>query len=349
MMKRFAVILFFCLLSAYIIFFPRNLSKELIVIPSWSVDIKTSESAPSGIPSVPFRLAGRVGYLAKNGEISYYEDILDRADLSDRLMVNYTSASSSRVLRAPDGSAAGSLSTDNLPFFINGRLFMISPDRMTLSEYSGDGSILWKNSPGAVITSADANTGMTALGLLDGTLVVLDETGSEIYSYFSTDSRYSAVYSCAVSRDGRRLAAVTGLYPQLLYGFEADSDGFVPVFSSKNPQQYRRSIFLRYSDDGRLLYVESPDGLRVIDNMSLQEKHLQIPGEISAAALPGPEELSFLVFSDEDYNRIRILDSGTVSIADFLMPAGEVFFSSQENCFYLGTGSVIVRYDLIEG
>ncbi|HAK46585.1 MAG TPA: hypothetical protein DCO79_11795, partial [Spirochaeta sp.] len=197
MRKNIFLILFFCILLAYIIFFPHQLKKELVFHPSWGVAV-TADAAGSDDNPVPFDFDSKLGYFSAAGRILYSEDITYKAAVSEDLFINYSSVSENLVLQHPNGDIVGLIETEGLPFFINDRLFVISPDRMSVTEYNSDGLPLLNLSPGSTIISMDAGEKNIILGTLNGEVVVYAGKPEPVFTYFSTDSRYSVTYACAL-------------------------------------------------------------------------------------------------------------------------------------------------------
>ena len=349
MKKRFTFILFILLFSIYMVFFPDRLHKELIVIPSWAIELKDNVSVKAAGTGVPFELENRLGYFANSGVLLYSEKADDAAVVTDDFFINYSNVSEQTVLQETDGSLKSVIAARGVPFSVKDRLFVLSPDQMRLEEFNSEGESVLALSPGSVITSMDAGEDILVLGLLNGEVNIYSGEKEPVFSYYSTESRYSIAYACAVSDDGKRLAAVTGLYPQQLICFEYRNEDWVPVFRKNVAEEYRRNILLNYSNDGRLLYIETPEGIEILSTATFLQKRIEMPGEIAGVFIPGQKKLSYLISSDEDKNLLKIYRSDLGSVADFEFPGGEVYFHPDELCIYIGLKNKIIRYDLIEG
>ena len=348
MRKKIPVILFFIALLAYFVFIPHQLKKELVFHPSWGAEVSAGSTGADDTP-VPFSFDSMMGYFSAGGRILYTENVNYRAAVSESLFINYSSVSESLVLQEPDGGIIGIIETEGLPFFINERLFVISPDRMLVTEYSYDGTPLVSYSPGSVITSMDAGSETVILGMLNGEVSVYSGEQEPVFTYFSTDSRYSVTYACALTDDGERFAAVTGLEPQQLVCFELRNGEYVAVFRMNMGSVYRRNLMLDYSGDGKLLYMENPQGLDIYSTATFLKKTVKTEGGICRAVVPGEKEMSFLISSSQNQNSLRVYRADLGVLADFCFPAGDFYFYPDEGCFYIGVDGRILRYDIIEG
>lgn len=349
MKKRITITLFFCILIVYVLFCPDGLQKELTFLPSWSLELSAADMpAAGGTDLIPFKLDDRLGYFSRSGALAYSELIVYDAVVAENYFINYSSVSRNLAVQDSSGKILGNIVTEGLPFQLNQRSFIISPDRMTVSEHE-NGSLLWTVTPGSMITSIDVNDELTLLGLMNGEVLLYDNEGGEIFSFFSTESRYSIAYSCALSEDGGRIAVVAGLEPQQLICFEEKNESYMLVLRKNMEHQYRRNLFMDYSSDGKLLYVESPAGLDIVNSMSLEEDRIALEGIISAASLNGDSELSYLLLENEKESVLRIFRHDVGRIAAFSLPGGSLYFNPAEKCFYVGWNGIIVRYDIIEG
>lgn len=348
MKKRFYFILFMLVFAVYMIFFPDSLRKELIAVPTWALELGEG-GLPGADEAIPFKLDGRLGYFTKSGKLLYTEIIDDGAVVSDGFFINYNSVSGALVQQAPDGSIKQAFQSSGTPFSLNDRLFVISGDQMSIVEYDEYGESVRSISPGSVITSMDAGDNSIVIGLLNGKVEVYTDSNEPVFSYFSTDSRYSVAYACAVTSDGKRLAAITGLYPQQLICFEYRSESYVPVFRKTIKDEYRRNIILNYSEDGRLLYRENRDGLEIFSTATFISETIKLPGQLTDIYIPGQRSLSFIFTSREDENQLKVFRPDIGSIGVFTLPAGELFFYPGNNCIYIGVSGRILRYDIIEG
>ncbi|MBI9105103.1 MAG: hypothetical protein JEZ04_00070 [Spirochaetales bacterium] len=338
------------MLTGYILFFPVVLQKELVFIPSWAVEIAAGAPGSSEImgPKIPFKLDDRLGYFSRSGELGLTAEIDYEAVVSDNYFINYSSLSQNLVLQNSSGEILGNIVTEGLPFLLNGRSFIISPDRLTVTEHE-EGKILWSVTPGSMITSIDCNSSETLIGLMNGKVFLYNRAGEKLFSFFSTDSRYSIVYACALSDDGRYMAVVTGLYPQQLICFESRNELITVILRKDLDVPFRRNLYLDYSSDGKLLYLEAPEGLDVINSTGIPKESIRFNGIVTASELGGVSELSYLHVVNEGNSILRIFRPDVGPIAEFQLPSGGLYFNPDERCVYLGWNGIIVRYDLIEG
>ena len=343
MKKRFYFILFFILLIGYLIFFPHQLKKELLFIPSWALSIEDASPEGGSADSMPFRLDAALGYFSADGRILFSENVPYEAAVSKDFFINYSSVSRNLVLKDDKGGIIGSIDTEGLPFFIGKRFFIVSPDRMNVSEYDVEGNLLLLISPGSVITSIDAGVDTVVIGLLNGEVSVYSDGSEPDFTYFSTDSRYSITYACAITDDGARFAVVTGLYPQQLVCFERRNSSYQPVYAKTMTDVYKRNMLISYSDDGKLLYLEAPEGLEVYSTSTFMRENIELAGIISDYVFSSEKKMSFIISSEQQRNLFRVFRPDLGRLAEFNFPPGEIYFYPAGNCFYVGVDGRLLR------
>lgn len=156
-----------------------------------------------------------------------------------------------------------------IPYLENNRLFLLRPDQQGLSEIKRDGSFLWSIEFGTPITASSISASLSAWGLLDGSIKVLDESGRSIAalnpSSSEVDSKYGCIYGIAVSSTGEIIAAIYGIDPQYFLIYAKSGDGYKLLSSRKLDKQVRSAQELAFSTDGDFAVGRTGDGLAVYD------------------------------------------------------------------------------------
>ncbi len=351
MKKRFTIGIFFIVLAAYTLIFPHFIRKELVFLPSWATvipDEHTAAPAAAGDP-VPFKLSGKFGYIGPSGIIVYSDSFLSDAAVAEDFFINYSNVSERLVMQDKNGRILNSIDTEGYPFFLNERFYVISADRMTVSEYDEEGEVLWTVSPGAMITCADASSKYTLLGLLNGDVLLFDHDGTQLFSFFSTESRYSAVYGCSITGDGSSFAVVSGLNHQKLIVFQKRNEKYSRIFTSDTAEQVRRNLYLDFSRDGKYLYMETSEGLAYYHTVKFEDGMKPLEGRIVYSSIAAEKSLSFVVTHEGSKALLNVYRNDIGSLADFSFPYEDFFFYPADGCIYVGSGDTLVRIDIIEG
>lgn len=348
MSKKFSFILVIGIILLYLIFFPHNIEKELIIIPSWAANIN-SVTATESEKFIPFKIDDSFGYCTPSGSVVFSEKTNRKVAMNRDFFVKFPDEKPSLELRDNMGQSISKIQSFDLPFFINDLFFTISSDRMFIKKYDSLGSEQFLVSPGSLITSIDAGNSKTAIGTLSGEFFLYDQSGEVIFRYFSTESRYSIVYSSAVNNDTSKISIITGLSPQKLIAFELEDNKYVKVFEKVIKKEYRRNVLLNYSDDGNFLYMENGNNLEVFTTDNYESYNIPLEGELKQVVFLGKNRLCYIITTLEAESRLVVLTSNKEKMAEFTYPSEDIYFYADDSCFYIGMDSKIIRYDIIEG
>lgn len=268
---------------AYLLVFPRPTGEEPLIERSWAVDIAPGTEAGAvagGSRIMPFHLGSTFGYFSADGEILYADRILYGLAQSGELFSNYSVVSENIVLQDREGRLVRSIAAEGYPQLDAGRLYVFAPDGSTVSQWRTDGAQVWRRNFVSVLTDLDGGPAGTAVGLLNGDLYLLDQSGEEIFSYAAERSRIGVTLAVALGRSPDVFAAVAGIDPQRLVLFERHSEGFFPVFQLDLESDYRRSLLLEFLADGRSLVVEQPGGMLVYDLETEEFSRIDLGGSV---------------------------------------------------------------------
>lgn len=292
------ILLLVVLTLAYVLAFPRSTGPEPLLERRWvlSLDGAAAESAAAEQPEVaggraprvmPFRLGSRFGYFTSDGGLRHVEQIRYGIAQDAERFANYSVISENVVLQNPDGAFVQSIAAQGYPRLDHGRLYIFAPGGSAVSEWTVDGQQIWTRDFLSVLTDLDAGEARTAVGLLDGSVHLLDEGGEELFSYATEGARIPVTLAVALGEDEDVLAAVAGIDPQRLILFERHTEGFFPVFQLELDSDYRRPVLLDFLDDGATLAVEQPGGLLLYDRSTESFGRIDLGGAVEeVAALP---------------------------------------------------------------
>jgi len=259
------------------------LQKELILVPIWTRKVAQAPSAPgsfsmkgqatlggasSGAHSstpIPFRLGDRYGYFTAEGSILFAASAPYGVAIASDAFATYDRLSDGFTIESPEGADLARVSAIGYPFFASGRRFVIGPDQATISELTRTGASAWTYRFPSIVTAFDACTSLAVFGLMDGSIVGLDQAGKAMLNFAPGGSRIMGVYGVAASPDGLLVAAVTGLDRQRLVVMEKRSTAYRVVYHRYLASDYRRPVTIAFTSDGRRLEYESPSGVGVYD------------------------------------------------------------------------------------
>ncbi len=151
-----------------------------------------------------------------------------------------------------------------------GRSFHIRPDQQGIAERDEEGSgFRWEREFGSLITTAAATQNLSAWGLLDGRVFLLDRAGAVLRIFDprqeGIDSAHACVYALALSEQGESLAVLFGILPQYVLVYERKSGFYSLSYTRKLQGDLRSAQSAAFARNGRSLLVKTADGLVFFD------------------------------------------------------------------------------------
>lgn len=273
----------------YILVFSRPAEEELLVRPLWTLDIDDASVGSSAGELVPFRLGSLIGYYGSDGELVFREEIIHDAALFPDRFINYSSVSQTAVLRDPEGRVVLSINEPGYPLGIGERIYIIHPDGAGLSEWSPEGAALWSRKLPSLIADVAAGETFTALGLLSGEILLLDQEGEEAARYRTLGSRIPVVFGLDFDEDSRSIAAVVGIDPQRILFLSFRDGQLSPGIQGDLTSDFRRPVFVEFLSGYNLVAVETPEGITFINPASGRSWPLGAEGILSGFAASAGE------------------------------------------------------------
>ncbi len=351
--KRPARVLFAALLFSvsYFLLFPYPLGRELVAVPRWAVPVSPSPSPASsgqGQPSWQFQLGDRFGYVQADGAFSYAGTVLYRVALSAGGFVNYTRLGTDWILQDNAGQRLSSFSGSGYPLLgpEGDRIFNVKSDLSVIIEMDRSGVALWERDFPALVTTLSLRGDSLVVGLLNGSLLLINRQGFPVFEYSPGGSRIPVILGSAVAPDGSLIAAVSGIDPQLLTVLGRQGSRFAPLATLRLSSDYRREIRIGFSPDSRYLFVEGKPGAGLYDAAGRYLRGVSLRGRLAAAAFPGHGRLA--AFASEEGGRAQLVIEPPTGVAVYReeFPAQELSLGDIEGQLLLGRDGVLLRIDV---
>jgi len=198
------------------------------------------------------------------------------------------------------------------PFSRAGRIFILRPDQMGALELDKQGAARWTREFGTPVTAFSAQSTLSAWGNLNGTLLLLDDTGKLIDIGSNLPWRASAfqcVYAIAISKDQKAFAVIAGYKPLMMSLFVKDGAGFKMAKSIKLDGKADAEIPMVFSNDDSWLMAALPDGLAMLDTKTGRYLHQERKSIIRSLTPFGQSQISVLV-QDSNGEKLEIYDKG---------------------------------------
>jgi hypothetical protein len=335
----------------YFILFPYPLGREMVAHPRWAVSIPAAAGPADGDAARPawqFQLGDRFGYVRGDGSVTYAAAAPYRVALSATAFVNYSRLGTDWILQDFTGRRLASFSGSGYPLLgpDGSRVFSVKTDLSGIIELDRAGGVLWERDFPALMTSAAIQGDTLVVGLLNGSLLVIDRQGAPVSEYSAPGSRIPVVLGTAVAPDGSLVAALTGIGPQNLTIVRRQNPGYLAAAVLGLPSDFRREVRMGFSPDSRFLFLEGRDGAGLLDPGSMTLTWVTLPGRFSGAAFPGHGRFAALASRDGAMARILIQPPAGIAVSREDFPARELSVETVDGQLLLGWDGRLLRIDV---
>lgn len=352
-MKKRNILILFCIVASLVYFFlvPVPAKRERSLSVDWHITL-TPENAFTGVASqpesapgfTPLLLDDYLCYISEEGEIGYAETRLKRAALEDEYFINYSSVPERLIIKKSDGTIIAAVDTRGYPLIQSGRLFVLHQDRCGLSEYTPDGELIWSKRFASMITSFDGTEQITALGLLDGRLIVINSEGRGLHIETFQGGKYNTIYGCAADETGTKLAAIVGIGPQRFVVFDKIEGEYELILSEVLETDYRRECFVDFVDSGLIVY-EQEGFLQVFDPDRTRNLALPLQGRAVDVHYDAQEHLIYVAAAAGNGAVLSCYETTGRKLAEYRFP-GTVRLTAHEGGLILTNGNSVFRVTL---
>jgi hypothetical protein len=350
--SRRYLILAFVLGCLYLFLFPLPSGREGYFKPVWSRSIPGPAAPSVASPASAerrlswFKAGRHFGFVRLDGQLQFVGQTLHGVALSDLGFINYPRVADNFVFQDPQGRFQYGIASFGYPVLnpSGELLYSVSTDLTALRRLDRDGEVLWSAEFFSPITTLALSGEECAVGLLDGTLKLLDPKGGIAQDFTPETSRIPVILGAAFSRE--RLAVLSGIDPQRLTLLERRGGTFAPVQTIATGSDLRREALMRYTEDGRFLACETQNGLALRDL-----------GRAAAAELPGRplafsssgEGLLAVGARAERGCRLSLLRPLSSPLYERLLSADDLFLRFLDGSLLVGFPGRLLRADYLEG
>jgi hypothetical protein len=341
----------------------RPVPMETVLVSQWLSSAESNYpfylndvSAPAGEGTaageddvlLPFRLGNRFGYIDAYGRFSINRERKAALSISEDYWAEYEAIPREIDIRDPrDKQAAVIPGGRGYPLFLDGRFFMINAEQNSLEAFDISGKSLWAYDFAAPITDIDAASGLVLAGLLDGTIELLDENGRRIFFFEPGGSRLAVIYACRISRDGTKLAIVSGYDDQRFLFLEQLGDSYKVSYHEFVSDGFRRAVHLAFIDQDRRVVFEREGGIGIYDINTRTNVKVGLDGRVNSFDHSGENDLLFVITGQSERRKklVGIHLSGEIIIeAPFRSEAA--FLRRKEDRLYVGGGGTLASFRL---
>jgi hypothetical protein len=284
----------FLIFLFYFILFPLGTGKDSVVQPvkkfNLHDEIESGAAYSNTDETTWFRIGDTFGFIDKRSNLLYKSTIDYDIALSNTGFIKYSSIQEGDqgfVYCNVRGEVRSSLRYPGYPILSRDgkRIFVIKTDGTGLREVSQDGDQQWIVSFASIITSLSVRDEFALLGLLGGSVKLYNREGKCLYSVMLKDSKTESVYGCALSKNENEIAAVYGVQPQRIVIVKMGSSSLGKPESKDTDTDFRKPVYIEFSDDGELLFVEGEGKVIVMDTESLSLRTIPVTGTFQSMSL----------------------------------------------------------------
>ena len=237
-------------------------------------------------------------------------------------------------------------------FLVGERTFIFRPDQQGVTEMNASGKPRWTHEFGTLVTTASVGPLVSAWGLLDGSVQILDGGGRLIEDLKietkGIDSAYPCVYGVAISETGEYLAALYGRNPQYFAVFGKNSQAYDLLHFERLDKQAVNRQAAAFSNDGGSVILQTADGLAMFDIYKKRSAIIHpayFSGDVELQILPfGPQSFGFLLAKGQE-RFAGSINKGSLE-AIFLVDGGSNELSITGDIMTIHGGALVQRYRL---
>jgi hypothetical protein len=350
--KRPARVFLVALLATvlYFILFPYPLGREIVAVPVWAVPVPPAGTvtAPEGSVPAPFRLGDLFGFAARDGGFLHVEKVLFRVALSRRHFINYTRLGTNWILENERGGRVLSFSGYGYPLLSGdgGRIFIVKADLSGLIEVDRNGDPLWSRDFPSLMTSISVQKERLLVGLLSGSMLVLDAKGDPLFESSPGGSRIPGIFGVALSPNGNLLASISGIDPQYLTVLRRERSTYAVLERTTTGTDFRREARIQFSSDSRYLLLEGKNAAGLFDPESRQLSWIDLKGTLAGASFPGQGRYAAFASRDGGAVHLEILSPFMAPLFSETFPAQQLFLGEIDGQLLLGLDGRLLRIDL---
>ncbi|MDR2515995.1 MAG: WD40 repeat domain-containing protein [Spirochaetaceae bacterium] len=367
--------IFFAFITFVVYFFvsARPIPPETALVPRWLRSLESDysfyftgvtgmetggESADQPPPqtagetrdeSLLFHLGDRFGYVGKDG-VLFSTGRTGKAHIAAGagFWTVWEDGADTIEIRNEQGAEEVHIpGTAGWPFFVDGRFFLIGEELDYLSSLDRSGAAEWTYDFAAPLTDLDAAAGLVLAGFLDGAVEILDQAGKRIFRFEPGGSRFSVIYRCRISRDGSRIAIISGYDDQRFLLLEKSGNTWKVVYHEFLSGGFRRAVHLAFVDEGRRVVFEREGGIGIYDIAARKLHRLDLDGRLYALEEYGGEAILFAITSQSETRRKLVGISYPSSIIlEAPFRSESAFLGREEERLYLGGGKVLAAFSL---
>jgi len=323
----------------------------MVFEPVWSLNVHAASPSHQARNSLYwYRMGEEFGFADLEGNVAVREKILFDATLRDVGYINFSRIPKNLVFRDNRGNFLRSFRLTGYPMLDKRgqRLFLMNSESTGLKVLNVESEESWTIEFPTLITSFCFSDDYILLGLLNGMIKVFNNSGELIGDYLENGSRIPIILGCAISPNGKDVIVLSGIDPQKLLLIRTRESATAETFTVPLTSDYRREVFLRFSESGKLVYFESDNGLGIFEVASKRITNIPFQGSLIGVAESPHNGFMSVLYKTDHGVEFRVCTT-----------QGKVVYSKSFECEFthlrhiddhiiLGCDETLLRVDMVE-
>jgi hypothetical protein len=355
--KKYLIVLGITIFVLYTFIAARPIPIETILIPRWFISLESTyptgtEQEPPPGELFPFQLGNRFGYVDREGNFTINQVRKGYVSLSRDRWAEYNPVPAAIEVR--DSVNTSLLKIDasrGYPLFLDERMFLIGHEQNSITALDDGGAVLWSYDFAAPLTTIDAAAGLVLVGLLDGTVEVLDSQGKRFFFFEPGGSRLTVILGCALSEDGSRLALISGIDEQRFLLLERIGDSgnveYKVIYHEFLGEGFRRPVHVGFVDNGSRVAFARQGGLGLYDIHTRTGLKVPLKGDIMALDETGNDRLLFILTAQASgEKRLAVVGFPGTLIIEAPFKSETLFLGRQGSQLYVGGSMTLAAFEV---
>jgi len=331
----------------YVLAASAPIGSETVIVPAWLHTLNTSTASEQVSDTlIPFQLGQKFGYFDSDGRFSILRSSDLRFAVSDFAWAEYAAIPESIELRKPRGELLFKSTERGYPFLADGRVYILGPEQNSMVALDADGRTVWKRDFPATITCAEAKAGLLLVGLLNGSIELIDAAGNVVFNFEPRGSRLPVIVAARLSNDARRIALISGIDPQRFLVLERSGTSYKVEYHEFLERGFRRPVKIAFIDHGETVIFEREGGLGVLKKGSRKSSFVPIAGDIRWLEEEGKDGRLFLIIAKDGKRELIGLKLPSNIFLRAPYTSETDFLERRGNRLYLGGGDSLAALDI---
>ena len=176
---------------------------------------------------------------------------------------------------------------------------------------------------------------------------MIDNAGRRVYFSEPSGSRVSAIFGCALSADGRKIALVSGLDEQRFVLLEQFGASWRITFHEFLGEGLRRNVYVMFADYDNKIVFERKNAIGVYDVKLRKSYKVPLDGEIASLGDTGKDGMFFFITSQGEFQKKLIgLRFPDTIIIEAPFNSGDVFLARKDDNLFVGGKTTLASFKI---